>query len=305
MVSKSSASIYLIVLVLFAVLVFVPSPVRAGGWVVITLDHAPENLTAGEPYRVSFMARQHGRTPWRVEEILIEARQPKSGEAVTFTALPEGEPGHYQAELVFPAAGQWEWSIQSGMFPDRQPMPALAVSTAESPAGSLPSGSASNATTLLAGLSASNAWLAGSALLALAAGAAFLLRGRANSAYRLVGIGLFLLCGGLVFAFFSSVDVEAGQATAQATALEINPETGRQVFLAKGCVVCHINAQAVKGSETYSINYGPDLTTYRNDPAYLKKFLADPAQVKPTTDMPNLGLSTAEIDALVVFLNEE
>jgi cytochrome c oxidase subunit 2 len=39
-----------------------------------------------------------------------------------------------------------------------------------------------------------------------------------------------------------------------------------------------------------------------NTPAYLARFLADPAAEKPGTQMPKVPLSQAELDSLVHFL---
>lgn len=76
---------------------------------------------------------------------------------------------------------------------------------------------------------------------------------------------------------------------------------GQALFLAKGCTRCHSHA-AVPDSG-FTTNIGPSLTHYTNDPAFLRRWLRDPAAVKPGTQMPNRGLADAEIDALIAFLN--
>ena len=79
---------------------------------------------------------------------------------------------------------------------------------------------------------------------------------------------------------------------------------GEALFLAKGCVVCH-NHEAV-ADERQSLagfSVGPNLTGLNLDEGFLHAWLKDPAAIKPTTDMPTLGLSDPEIDALVAFLN--
>ncbi|PYO36457.1 MAG: hypothetical protein DMD37_10700 [Gemmatimonadetes bacterium] len=80
-------------------------------------------------------------------------------------------------------------------------------------------------------------------------------------------------------------------------------ERGRRLFVAKGCVTCHLH-RAV--NET-SIAVGPELTGRRFAPEYLARFLADPAAVIPPPSgafgMPNLRLKPAEIAALTAFLN--
>ena len=79
---------------------------------------------------------------------------------------------------------------------------------------------------------------------------------------------------------------------------------GQQLFGAKGCAQCHRHA-AIPGSGKFGGGYpgaAPDLTNRPGDPAYQRAWLRDPKAVKPTTEMPNLGLSESEIDALVAFL---
>lgn len=79
---------------------------------------------------------------------------------------------------------------------------------------------------------------------------------------------------------------------------------GRQLFQAKGCASCHQHG-AVASSGQFSGGPGgtaPILTAYPADPAYLRAWLHEPQALKPKTTMPNLGLSDAEITALIAFL---
>lgn len=80
---------------------------------------------------------------------------------------------------------------------------------------------------------------------------------------------------------------------------------GKALFSAKGCAQCHHHS-AVAGSGKFAGAYGatvPDLTTYRRDKEFLRRWLKDPSAVKPGTEMPTLGLSDAEIEALITFLS--
>lgn len=90
-------------------------------------------------------------------------------------------------------------------------------------------------------------------------------------------------------------------ATAAAVA-EIQETTyGRDLFIAKGCASCHIHSAVTVDWNSQS---GPDLTHYDKTAQYLELWLADPVQVKPDTEMPNLNLDEAEIAALAAFLTE-
>jgi cytochrome c2 len=81
-------------------------------------------------------------------------------------------------------------------------------------------------------------------------------------------------------------------------------ERGHRLFVAKGCITCHVHRD-VKRSGVVKV--GPELTEVRYTADYLARFLENPA-IKPPTGpnrMPNLQLAQNEIAALVAFLNAE
>jgi len=86
---------------------------------------------------------------------------------------------------------------------------------------------------------------------------------------------------------------------------------GKHLFVAKGCVTCHVHPET---PEWQSINVGPNLTGRRYVPEVLAAFLDDPeksslskASGNATTAsfvrMPRLGLDSREITSLVAFVN--
>jgi mono/diheme cytochrome c family protein len=81
-------------------------------------------------------------------------------------------------------------------------------------------------------------------------------------------------------------------------------ERGRRLFVAKGCVTCHVHGD-VAGSGVVQV--GPELTALRLPADFLQKFLADPSILPPAQQtnggMPNLDLKPAEITALTAFLS--
>ena len=77
---------------------------------------------------------------------------------------------------------------------------------------------------------------------------------------------------------------------------------GQQLFAAKGCAQCHAHADIPKSGVFGGMYGAPDLTNRPGDPAYQRAWLRDPQAIKPTTQMPNLGLNEEEIEALVAFL---
>lgn len=79
---------------------------------------------------------------------------------------------------------------------------------------------------------------------------------------------------------------------------------GEALFVAKGCVTCHLHRD-VEGSGRVAV--GPELTGRTWPAEYLTRFLKDPS-IGPqygNTRMPNLELKDAEITALIAFLNGE
>jgi mono/diheme cytochrome c family protein len=87
------------------------------------------------------------------------------------------------------------------------------------------------------------------------------------------------------------------------------PQTavGERLFVAKGCIGCHVNRE-VQAEPIFDV--GPDLTGKRFPETYLKRFLAKPQTLGRTAEpereeMPDLHLTTAEIAALTAFINRE
>lgn len=108
-------------------LLLLAGPAAAGGWVAITLDELPGPVRAGEEVRVGFMVRQHGMTPINSVEPVLRATNRETGETMTGEAQQVGQTGHFEATLVFPEAGEWEWRIAAPPFPQEAEMAPLTV----------------------------------------------------------------------------------------------------------------------------------------------------------------------------------
>jgi cytochrome c2 len=120
---------------------------------------------------------------------------------------------------------------------------------------------------------------------------------RPRSLVALLGIAALALAGSLALAGLAVAAPPASPTPVPAAGI------GKQLFVAKGCITCHRH-DAVAIQRRFTIDTIPNLTAYRNDPAYLRNWLKDPASVKPGTEMPDLGLSAAEIEALIAFVND-
>ena len=256
-------------------------PAAAGGWAVVTLDSLPEGVVPGVDFTVGFTVRQHGVT--LLSDLnpapVVTAKHTESSEVVRSIAAAQGGPGHYTAQLSLPSPGEWYWGILA-FGPEAQSMPPLVVSPAEVSTASEP---ASRPTVLAV----------------MAAGLALLGIGLAlRRQYAVSGLTI-ILAAVLAGAFFAGVELSPSVAEANPVAAM---DEGAALFVAKGCIVCHVNTDIAQ-SESTSPSIGPDLTHYSNDPAFLSRWLDKPASVRPATTMPDLGLSADEIDALITFLN--
>jgi hypothetical protein len=90
------------------------------------------------------------------------------------------------------------------------------------------------------------------------------------------------------------------------------PDLGERLFVAKGCIACHVNRELQSGDlvnvfKTFGFgSESPDLTGKSFAEANLQRLLADPAATRgPDTLMPDLGLTSSEIAALTAFINRE
>ncbi|MGD2077409.1 MAG: hypothetical protein PVH18_03450 [Chloroflexota bacterium] len=121
-------------------LLVLPAAALAGGWVVITLDALPGQFHAGEPGQLSFMVRQHGKTPIHSVEPMLTATNTDTGERIQVKAEPAKELGRFIATVDFPSAGTWEWSISAPPFPQSTTFAPITVQAAPGSAAAQSSG---------------------------------------------------------------------------------------------------------------------------------------------------------------------
>lgn len=275
-----------LLLIVTGLLLIVPSAL-AGGWAVITLDELPAQVVAEQSVTIGFMVRQHGQRPMEGLTPQIKTINANTGESFLVAAKPKGKLGHYVAELAFPQTGTWDWSIQA--FGMDQPMPALNVLSA-APITAEPA-------------TQSPSWplLIGVAGLVGAAGTS-LLWWRKRAWWAAVPVVTTLIVSGAGFA--SSANYTETVAPEGTSAVEV--ELGRDLFIAKGCIVCHDHrdlSEVRRGFADFRV--GPDLPslmTMSAEPALLHTWLKDPTAIKPDAQMPNLELKKTEIEALTAFL---
>jgi mono/diheme cytochrome c family protein len=279
----------------FSVIVLLLSAVlaSAGGWAVVTLDHLPAQIVANQPVKIGFAVRQHGRTLLNGLNPAIAVSRSDMSQAFTVVAIQQGGEGHYAATLTFPESGAWNWTIDA--FGSRQPMPPLIV-VESAPA---------NEVAVKPSVPNWGYWVLLVAGILGAVGIAGLALLWVRTRERIALVALVLAgCVAVVTVIFAQSQMTTNAALASAeTTRPVQPDLGRSLFLAKGCIVCHQNDRVSIADEGFhQVRVGPNLTNLSIDAEFLRRWLKDPSAVKPGTEMPTLGLSDEEIDALVGFL---
>jgi hypothetical protein len=113
-----------------------PAGAWAGGFATVGLSSLPDGTSPGEPWHVELTVLQHGHTPMDGLEPKVEIA--RGADTHVFLAKPAGKTGVYAADVTFPSAGQWSYTIDDG-FTQRHPMgsvqigPAVAGAAADGP----------------------------------------------------------------------------------------------------------------------------------------------------------------------------
>ena len=94
---------------LAVVLVAVPAA-SAGGWATVGLSSLPTGTAPGDKWSVDMTVLQHGRTPLEGIAPVLTIRN-GDGKSAQFTGTPTGKPGVYHADVVFPTAGTWTYTV--------------------------------------------------------------------------------------------------------------------------------------------------------------------------------------------------
>lgn len=92
----------------------------AGGMAISILDPLPTSIEAGQTYKIGYTIKQHGIEPVDVARFggttEIVAWTADMSQHLRFPGRPEGERGHYVADVTLPTAGRWSWEVTQGPF---------------------------------------------------------------------------------------------------------------------------------------------------------------------------------------------
>ena len=290
---------WLLVLIAGLATLFTAMPVLAGGWAVISLDSLPQEIIAGEPVTVGFTVLQHGRTPMAGLNPVIHLTNATNGNDISVYPKEEGSIGHYTGTFILSEVGNWNWSVQA--FTMEQPMPELVVTKPVSQTA------ASNTNSLLETIPGIPFGIGVTGTVIVALGLISLLRRRSRWAAAAIVVGLLVCVVGFARIGSAVASWRASASNQQEVSVESDEliQTGENLFVVKGCLTCHINRRVDPSYMVFSTEIGPNLTNFKSSPEYLHLWLSDPAAIKPETQMPNLGLSQAEIETLSSFLLQD
>ena len=110
---------YLIVLSAIAIALATAGAAAAGGWATVGFSPLPDGTPPGGTWRPQITVLQHGRTPLGGLSPTIAIVEIDSSESRSFTAAETSDTGVYDADVVFPTAGQWRIVIDSGFGESR------------------------------------------------------------------------------------------------------------------------------------------------------------------------------------------
>ncbi len=109
----------LVVLTAIAALLAIAPQASAGGWATVGFEPLPDGTSAGSTWSPTIIVKQHGITPLVGLQPVVMLHDDRTGAEKTFLATETAEAGVYEADIVFPEAGDWRVTIQSG-FGDSQ-----------------------------------------------------------------------------------------------------------------------------------------------------------------------------------------
>jgi hypothetical protein len=90
----------------------------SGGWATVGFEPLPDGMSAGGTWTPTIYVKQHGLTPLSgLQPVVVIADE--SGAAQTFDARETAEAGVYEADVIFPSAGDWTLTIHSGFGDSR------------------------------------------------------------------------------------------------------------------------------------------------------------------------------------------
>jgi hypothetical protein len=108
----------LVVLCAVVAALAVAAPASSGGWATVGFEPLPDGISAGGTWTPTITIKQHGMTPLPGLAPVVEIYD-EAGAVTRFDATETSEVGVYEADVVFPTAGDWRVLIDSGFGQSR------------------------------------------------------------------------------------------------------------------------------------------------------------------------------------------
>lgn len=105
----------------------------AGGMATATLDRPPEEPVANEPMTMGFTLLQHGLRATEWGSATLHVIDTGTDRRTSFPATPAGGPGHWVADVIFPAPGSYRIEITHDLVIEPRNFGETVVSVAAGP----------------------------------------------------------------------------------------------------------------------------------------------------------------------------
>jgi hypothetical protein len=116
------------------------SPALAKESATTKFDSLPGEWHAGQTYALGYTIKMDGVEPYKADRTEIIANSVDGKTNLVFPGVADGTPGHYTAQVMFPAVATYQWKVTQGSYfapfdlGSISVLPAVATSTSSSPA---------------------------------------------------------------------------------------------------------------------------------------------------------------------------
>src|SRR6185295_9858173 len=97
-------------------LVALSVPALAKEGAVTKFDSLPTDWHAGQVYSLGYLIKMDGVEPYKADRTEIVANSLDGKTSLSFPGVGDATPGHYTAQVTFPAAGTYQWKVTQGSF---------------------------------------------------------------------------------------------------------------------------------------------------------------------------------------------
>src|SRR5438093_8098975 len=110
-----SRGILTAIIAALALLAFsVPALAKEGA--VTKFDSLPADWHAGQTDALGYTIKMDGVEPYQADRTEIIANTIDGKTNLVFPGVADGAPGHYVAQINFPAVGTWHWKVIQGSY---------------------------------------------------------------------------------------------------------------------------------------------------------------------------------------------